>query len=81
MGMSAADIARAREPFKGSSEGLWGERGSGLGLPIVRALVELHGGRVEIDSRIGDGTEIRAILPAWRARGTPPPVHPWEDAA
>jgi signal transduction histidine kinase len=81
MGMSAADIARAREPFNGSNDGLWGERGSGLGLHIVRALVELHGGRLEIDSTMGKGTEVRALLPAWRAHGKPPPVHPWESAA
>ncbi|MFM7346877.1 MAG: sensor histidine kinase [Tagaea sp.] len=81
LGMSAEEISRAREPFKGSSDGVWGERGSGLGLPIVRALVELHGGTVEIASERGEGTLVRVRLPAWRAHGKPPPVHPWEHAA
>lgn len=81
LGMSAEEIRRVREPFKGSSDGLWGERGSGLGLPIVRALVELHGGEVEIASEMGEGTIVRVRLPAWRAHGKPPPVHPWENAA
>jgi signal transduction histidine kinase len=81
LGMSREEIARASEPFKGSSEGLWGERGSGLGLSIVRALAELHGGSVEISSEMGHGTEVRVRLPAWRAHGKPPPIHPWEDAA
>jgi signal transduction histidine kinase len=81
LGMSAEEIRRAREPFKGSSDGVWGERGSGLGLPIVRALVELHGGTVEIASERGDGTLVRVRMPAWRAHGKPPPVHPWENAA
>jgi signal transduction histidine kinase len=37
--------------------------GSGLGLPIVRQLVEAHGGRIEIESVPGEGTRMRALLP------------------
>ncbi|MFB9376833.1 sensor histidine kinase [Kineococcus gynurae] len=37
--------------------------GSGLGLPLVRAVVERHGGRVSIESREGAGTVVRAVLP------------------
>jgi two-component system, cell cycle sensor histidine kinase PleC len=81
LGMSPEEIRRAGEAFKGSNDGLWGERGSGLGLPIVRALAELHGGTVEIASEMGEGTEVRVHLPAWRSHGKPPPVHPWEAAA
>jgi two-component system OmpR family sensor kinase len=42
--------------------------GSGLGLTLVRAVVERHGGRVTLHSRIGRGTVVRMRLPA-----TPPP--------
>lgn len=38
--------------------------GSGLGLPLVRAVVERHGGRVQADSRVGHGTLFRLVLPA-----------------
>ena len=38
-------------------------RGPGLGLSIVRALVELHGGRVHIDSVLGEGTTVTCIFP------------------
>jgi signal transduction histidine kinase len=38
-------------------------RGPGLGLSIVRALVELHGGRVHIDSALGEGTTVTCIFP------------------
>jgi signal transduction histidine kinase len=38
-------------------------RGVGLGLSIVRALVELHGGRVLIDSAPNEGTTVTCIFP------------------
>lgn len=41
--------------------------GTGLGLPIVNALMGLHDGTMEISSEIGVGTEIRLMFPAFRA--------------
>ena len=41
-------------------------RGVGLGLAIVRSFVELHGGRVELDSAPGRGTTVTCIFPAER---------------
>ena len=38
-------------------------RGPGLGLSIVRALVELHGGRVPINSVYGEGTTVTCVFP------------------
>jgi signal transduction histidine kinase len=38
-------------------------RGVGLGLSIVRAFTELHGGRVLIDSALGEGTTVTCIFP------------------
>ena len=39
-------------------------RGVGLGLSIVRSFVELHGGRILIDSTPGEGTAVTCIFPA-----------------
>lgn len=38
-------------------------RGSGLGLPIARTIVEAHGGRIEAASRVGEGTRMSIHLP------------------
>ena len=40
------------------------ERGLGLGLSLVKAIVEAHGGRAEVRSDVGKGTTIRLTLPA-----------------
>ena len=43
--------------------------GTGLGLPIVNAIMEAHGGRFEISSLVGQGTIARAIFPVRHAAG------------
>lgn len=65
-GMTADDIAYAMEPFQQRRGGDSREvsEGTGLGLPLVRALTELHGGRFLIDSRPGEGTVATVLLPA-----------------
>lgn len=45
------------------SRGTRGERGTGLGLYICRQLVELHGGRLDVESKLGEGTTFRFTLP------------------
>jgi photoactive yellow protein len=63
-GMTEDEIRIALEPFRQvPSETRAAEEGTGLGLPIARSLAELHGGRLEIESRPGFGTEVRVILP------------------
>ena len=65
VGMSADEVAIALTPF-GQVDGgrtRWRE-GTGLGLPIAKALVDLHGGEIEIRSRKGEGTEVAIVLPS-----------------
>jgi PAS domain S-box-containing protein len=67
IGMSAADEAIALEPFgQVNAASSAGRQGSGLGLSIVKALVELHGGALAIDSAPGVGTTIKVTVPADR---------------
>ncbi|HVZ03211.1 HAMP domain-containing sensor histidine kinase [Hyphomicrobium sp.] len=64
VGMSLEEIKVAMTPF-GQVDGgrsRWRE-GAGLGLPIAKALVELHGGTVEIHSQQNEGTEVVVTLP------------------
>jgi len=47
-----------------------GKQGSGLGLSIVKELVELQGGRISLESTAGKGTHIRVCIPYALAEGT-----------
>jgi signal transduction histidine kinase len=41
------------------------EPGAGLGLAVVRELTEAHGGHLEVESSVGEGTRFTVGLPAW----------------
>jgi PAS domain S-box-containing protein len=65
VGLSEEDAAELFEHFFRASSSVDGAvPGVGLGLAIVKAIVELHGGRVEVDSRAGAGTTFSVRLPA-----------------
>ncbi len=40
--------------------------GTGLGLPITKSLIEMHGGSFRIESTLGEGTTAIMTLPGWR---------------
>jgi two-component system cell cycle sensor histidine kinase PleC len=66
-GIPADKLPIIMEPF-GQAEGAYARShgGVGLGLPIVKSLVELHGGRFTIESEVGQGTLARSHLPRER---------------
>ena len=52
------------------------DEGSGLGLPIVRGLVELHGGEFKLMSKVREGTEVIVIFPPERVMDALPQIDP-----
>ena len=59
-GIPEENLTRVFDPFFTTKEA----EGTGLGLAIVHRIVEVHGGRVEIESEVGKGTLVRFVLPA-----------------
>lgn len=67
IGMKAEDIPRALQPFAQLDSGISRRfEGTGLGLPICSGLVELHGGKMDIESTYGEGTTVSFTLPLSR---------------
>lgn len=67
VGMAPADIPRALEPFGQVGDPLVKDDiGTGLGLPLTKALAELHGGTLVLSSQLGLGTTATVKLPASR---------------
>ena len=59
---------RIFQPFAQGDQSLSRQHeGTGLGLALALRLVELHGGVLELDSQIGEGTTVRVIFPAERS--------------
>ncbi len=74
-GMKPADIPRALQPFIQVDTSLARRHGgTGLGLPLTKIFVELHGGRLEIESTINVGTTVTVILPAVESVSLPAPA-------
>ncbi len=71
LGIPAEDVDRVLEPFaRVDSAANRGIEGAGLGLPLTKRLVELHGGTLALRSTLGVGTTVTVRLPA--ARMLPP---------
>lgn len=75
IGIALADQARIFEPYARSRQEIARKQeGTGLGLPIVKGLVEAHGGRISLESAPDRGTCVTIWLPAHR-------VHPQQQSA
>ncbi|WP_147274895.1 PAS domain S-box protein [Ferruginivarius sediminum] len=70
-GISANNLRKVMEPFAQVDSAISrGYEGTGLGLPLTKALVECHGGELWLESALGKGTTANVRLPGARLLGT-----------
>jgi PAS domain S-box-containing protein len=75
IGIAPENIAVAMQPFGQIESSLSRKhQGTGLGLPLTKALVELHGGTLDLKSELGNGTTVSLVFPAARVVKKPNPV-------
>ena len=73
VGIAPEDVRRLGRPFEQAGEMEQRRQGTGLGLSLVRAFAELHGGRMSIDSTLGEGTAVTVRLPVAMIARAPAP--------
>ena len=82
--MAPMEIPKAMEPFGQIDSRISRKhQGTGLGLPLAKHLIELHGGALTIESQVNVGTTVTIVLPeerivspAARSARTRPSLHP-----
>jgi two-component system NtrC family sensor kinase len=81
-GISKEAMEHIFEPFYSTK----GDRGNGLGLAVVRGIIQEHGGAIDVTSTLGAGTTFRITLPTVgsdektrRTMSSPPAYHDWTE--
>jgi signal transduction histidine kinase len=82
VGIDATELPRIFDRFyRGSRSNEARGSGSGLGLAIVKSVVDMHSGRISVESRIGTGTRFVVSLPPDPREGSATPPAPGRDLA
>ena len=70
VGIAEDELVKVLTPFGQTGDiNLSRQGGTGLGLTIVKALAELHGGRIIVESTLGEGTCVHVYLPVAAREG------------
>jgi len=68
IGIPESDLERVLKPFEQVDSSFSRQhQGTGLGLPLVKAIMEMHGGRMRLKSTLGAGTAVTVVFPPERA--------------
>jgi signal transduction histidine kinase len=65
-GIAQEHIQRIYDPFFTTKTGNIGRRGTGLGLSVTYGIIQEHAGKIEVDSRVGEGTTFVVEFPLAR---------------
>ncbi|NOK17369.1 HAMP domain-containing sensor histidine kinase [Corallococcus carmarthensis] len=79
IGMSPEELKGLFVPFQRAGNAKQRAPGVGLGLSVSRRIIEAHGGRIEVESRPGQGSVFRVHLARVSASGPPEPPAPSDD--
>jgi cell cycle sensor histidine kinase DivJ len=66
VGIAPSDLERLGNPFEQAGDADQRKSGSGLGLSLVRAFAQLHGGGMGLESTVGEGTTVTVRMPVVR---------------
>jgi cell cycle sensor histidine kinase DivJ len=73
VGIAPDDLKRIGDPFfQAGTTYQRRHEGTGLGLSIVKSLAALHGGAMDVQSKVGEGTTVTVMLPLMAVAGSPP---------
>jgi two-component system cell cycle sensor histidine kinase PleC len=82
IGIPEKALTRLAKPFEQvENQFSKSKEGTGLGLALTKSLIEMHNGRLEIDSEVGKGTTVHVILPITQPVAKPGHHGDAEDAA
>ncbi len=74
VGIAPEDLERLGRPYEQAGDPAGRNRGTGLGLSLVKALAALHGGEMVLESRLGEGTAVSVRLPVLAPASAAPSV-------
>jgi signal transduction histidine kinase len=73
IGIPASDLPRLFEKFyRGTNREALSQRGTGLGLAIVKSIAERHGGKVWVESELGQGSTFHLLIPIAQPKDSHP---------